>query len=136
MKALVIGIDSASPFLIEKWIDKLPNIRSVFSYEDFVKPMIERIRREAPRRFYQGRPEQIAPSDATPTAQESARGAGALGPIIGGIVGAGAGIGIGFAIGGIVGAVIGGIVGAVIGLVGGRLIGGLLGSKRPERPAV
>src|SRR5207249_9811361 len=30
MKALVIGIDSASPFLIEKWIDKLPNIRSVF----------------------------------------------------------------------------------------------------------
>jgi predicted AlkP superfamily phosphohydrolase/phosphomutase len=30
MKALVIGIDSASPYLIQKWIDKLPNIRSVF----------------------------------------------------------------------------------------------------------
>ena len=30
MKALVVGIDSASPFLIQKWIDKLPNMRSVF----------------------------------------------------------------------------------------------------------
>ena len=30
MKALVIGIDSASPFLIQKWIDQLPNFRSVF----------------------------------------------------------------------------------------------------------
>src|SRR2546425_12239382 len=30
MKALVIGIDSASPFLIQKWIDQLPNVRSVF----------------------------------------------------------------------------------------------------------
>ena len=30
MKALVIGVDSASPFLIQKWIDKLPNMRLVF----------------------------------------------------------------------------------------------------------
>ena len=30
MKALVVGIDSASPFLIQKWIDKLPNMRSIF----------------------------------------------------------------------------------------------------------
>ena len=29
MDALVLGIDSASPYLIQKWIDKLPNIRSV-----------------------------------------------------------------------------------------------------------
>ena len=30
MDVLVIGIDSASPYLIQKWIDKLPNIRSFF----------------------------------------------------------------------------------------------------------
>src|SRR5438094_8531100 len=30
MDALVIGIDSASPYLIQKWIDKLPNIRSFY----------------------------------------------------------------------------------------------------------
>jgi len=30
MKALVIGVDSASPFLIRKWIDKLPNLRNIF----------------------------------------------------------------------------------------------------------
>jgi len=30
MKTLIIGIDSASPFLIQKWIDRLPNIRSIF----------------------------------------------------------------------------------------------------------
>ncbi len=31
MRALVIGIDSASPFLIRKWIDDLPNLASIFS---------------------------------------------------------------------------------------------------------
>src|SRR5262245_46755534 len=41
MKALVIGIDSASPFLIQKWIDKLQNIRSVF--EDGVHGVLKAI---------------------------------------------------------------------------------------------
>ena len=27
MKAIVIGIDAASPRLIEKWMDKLPNLK-------------------------------------------------------------------------------------------------------------
>jgi len=31
MRALVIGIDSASPFLITKWMDDLPNLASIFS---------------------------------------------------------------------------------------------------------
>ena len=30
MKALVIGIDSASPYLIQKWLGKLPNLQSIF----------------------------------------------------------------------------------------------------------
>src|SRR5436309_15040214 len=30
MKALILGIDSGSPYLIQKWIDKLRNIRSIF----------------------------------------------------------------------------------------------------------
>jgi predicted AlkP superfamily phosphohydrolase/phosphomutase len=30
MKTLVIGIDSASPNLIQKWMDQLPNLRSIF----------------------------------------------------------------------------------------------------------
>ncbi len=31
MRVLVIGIDSASPFLITKWMDDLPNLASIFS---------------------------------------------------------------------------------------------------------
>ena len=30
MKALVIGVDSASPVLIQKWLGKLPNLRAIF----------------------------------------------------------------------------------------------------------
>ncbi|TMI09351.1 hypothetical protein E6H34_00985 [Candidatus Bathyarchaeota archaeon] len=30
MKALVLGVDSASPILIQKWIDELPNLRTIF----------------------------------------------------------------------------------------------------------
>ncbi|HEV2119468.1 MAG TPA: alkaline phosphatase family protein [Candidatus Bathyarchaeia archaeon] len=30
MKALVIGVDSASPVLIQKWMDELPNLRAIF----------------------------------------------------------------------------------------------------------
>src|SRR5207244_13294156 len=32
MKAMVIGIDSASPVLIEKWKDNLPNLRSIMDH--------------------------------------------------------------------------------------------------------
>src|SRR5437016_4483578 len=32
MKAMVIGIDSASPVLIEKWKDSLPNLRSIMDH--------------------------------------------------------------------------------------------------------
>ncbi len=31
MKALVIGLDAASPAFIDKWIDQLPNLRSLYS---------------------------------------------------------------------------------------------------------
>jgi predicted AlkP superfamily phosphohydrolase/phosphomutase len=30
LKALVVGVDSASPELIQRWLDKLPNLRSIF----------------------------------------------------------------------------------------------------------
>ncbi len=41
MKALVIGLDSASPYLINKWIDDLPNIRSF--YENGTHGMLESV---------------------------------------------------------------------------------------------
>src|SRR5256712_1057389 len=31
MKAMVIGLDAASPLLIDRWADHLPNIRSLYS---------------------------------------------------------------------------------------------------------
>jgi len=94
------------------------NLTTAFSYDRFVVPMIERLRREQSTRFYTGAPGQIVDSDEEPQAQPAVKGH----TVLGSLAGAGAGALIGFLAGGVAGAVIGGLVG----LVGGGFIGGLL----------
>ena len=111
------------------------NLTSVFSYDRFVVPMIERIRRESTQRFFYGKRGQIVSPDETPTAQESVRGSVVAGSIIGGILGGLAGAGIGLLAGGPLGAIIGGVVGLAAGFLGGGFIGGLIGEPREGKPA-
>jgi len=98
------------------------NLTSIFSYDKFVVPMLERIRREYNQRFYVGGAGQIVAPGETPKSQASVVGH----TVIGSIIGLLAGIGIGFLAGGPIGAAIGGLVG----LFGGGLIGGLIGKER------
>jgi hypothetical protein len=98
------------------------NLLSVFSYDGFVVPMIQRVREEYKHKFFSGSGEQILPPTARPKPQASVVGHVAAGSLIGLLGGAL----LGFAVGGVVGAVIGGIVG----LLGGGLVGGLIGGER------
>ncbi len=105
------------------------NLLSTFGYDQFVVPMLGRIRTEYAERFYVGSAAQTVSPDAVPEPQESVVGHVAVGSLVGGLGGAL----LGFALGGPLGAVIGGIVG----LLGGGLVGGLLGRRRRrDEPAV
>jgi hypothetical protein len=107
------------------------NVMSVFSYDQFVQPMLARIRREYNERFFTGSAGQILPPTAGIKPQPSVVGHTVLGSILGGLLGAG----IGLLAGGGVGAAIGG----GLGLLAGGLIGGFLGKRRDQpdgaRPA-
>jgi hypothetical protein len=100
------------------------NLTSVFSYEKFVVPELERIRKEYNERFYVGAADQIVAPTETPKPQASVVGHAIAGAAIGALTGAG----IGLLVGGPIGAVIGG----VIGLVAGAFIGGLIGKERKQ----
>lgn len=98
------------------------NLLSVFSYDGFVVPMIQRIREEYRHKFFSGSAEQILPPTSRPKPQASVVGH----PVAGAILGLLGGALLGFALGGVVGAVIGGIAG----LIGGKFAGGLIGEER------
>lgn len=103
------------------------NVMSVFSYENFVQPMLVRIRREYNQRFFTGSAGQILPPSAGIQEQPSVAGHPVLGSVLGGLLGAG----IGFLAGGGLGAAIGG----GLGLLAGGFIGGLIGKRRDKPEA-
>lgn len=103
------------------------NVMSFFSYDQFVQPMLERIRKEYNERFFTGSAGQILPPTAGIKTQASVVGLTALGSILGGL----AGFFIGLAAGGGVGAAIG----AGLGLLGGALVSGFFGKRRDEAEA-
>lgn len=101
------------------------NAIDFFSYEKFVAPMLERIRKEYNQRFFTGSEGQVLSSTAEIEPQASVVGHTALGSAIGALAGAG----LGYLAGRGVGAVIGGVAG----LFGGALIGGFYGKLRKKK---
>jgi hypothetical protein len=101
------------------------NVVSAFSYDRFVVPMLDRIRREYHERFYVASEKQIVKRGEAHQAQPSVVGHTVLGSLLGLLGGAA----IGFLAGGVLGAVIGGIAG----LFAGGVIGGLAGKTREPK---
>jgi hypothetical protein len=112
------------------------NLMSEFSYDDFVVPMLVRVKTEYNQRYFTGAPGQITSPDEKPVAQESGTGHVVLGSILGGLGGALGGALLGGLIGGPIGAIIGGVIGLAAGFLAGGFIGGLTGKRRDETPAI
>jgi hypothetical protein len=108
------------------------NLMSKFNYEDFVVPMLARIRSEYAERFFTGQASQIVSPDTKPVAQESVTGNVVLGSLIGTAAGVGLGLLIGGLIGGGLALALGGVLGGLVGFLGGGFISGFLGQQRGE----
>jgi len=111
------------------------NLVSAFGYDDFVVPILARVKGEYNQRYFTGASSQVVSPDEKPVAQESVTGNVVLGSILGGLGGVLGGALLGGLIGGPVSAIIGGAIGLVAGFLVGGFIGGLTGKRRDETPA-